>query len=612
MENFETATHSKDLDFVENQIPEKVCSSKNDNHKDITKNFYRIIKRSYRKFFSTKREKEFTSILYVTLQAPPVSFIQAFRKQYPDKEFKVLIPVDSIEGLEKTNFDFEFFIQNKSNTAKLYKFPKNRDNIQIYGLYSDSFSGCDRKRLQYLAPFVKAMRICVNRFKPDVVHSYGIPFYLGAEFENKTSHSFKVLQIVKDFSILEMNKTEAFWAAINLIDQAGMKKLCRDKVIKKCIASLFNLHNTRRFYQMRECLEFIYENYYKFRKYVDKCEDIDENILFNRMNSRVLKLFPQMSFTDEMYYNSMAYSLKKANKWAVLSKTYLNEVLKNPDVSGKLYKTVEKTKSKALHLDFGCEIKDEKIYQNFSNYDFRELRCRNKKYLLKELSSQRIRTKFVDHSLFKNETYHIHGYLDSFYEAPLLLAKFDPEIFSEGIDIALNVILKLFEKNKNIQVIINIKNGLENNYIKSWVEFFEKNSSFNGRWVFIDGEINLEQFCASADMILLTRRLNVVSDDHFIAMKFGCIPVAARGGIYNDTIIDIFDDITYGCGFKTKRSLFTNEDSNEIFMQPLIKALNLYTQNPSSWNLLIKNCMNYDSSWNFAIIEKYNQVYNSL
>ena len=77
---------------------------------------------------------------------------------------------------------------------------------------------------------------------------------------------------------------------------------------------------------------------------------------------------------------------------------------------------------------------------------------------------------------------------------------------------------------------------------------------------------------------------------------------------------DIFDDITYGCGFKTKEALFNNNETDvtEIYMNTLNKALNLYTKNPSSWNLLIKNAMSYDSSWNFGIIEKYNEIYENL
>ena len=107
-------------------------------------------------------------------------------------------------------------------------------------------------------------------------------------------------------------------------------------------------------------------------------------------------------------------------------------------------------------------------------------------------------------------------------------------------------------------------------------------------------------------------RINVTDNYHFLGMKYGCIPVASRSGIYNDTIADIFDDITYGCGFKTKIPLNTEDDSNEIFLSAVMKALNLYTNNPSSWNLLIKNAMNYNSGWTFEIIEKYNKIYELM
>ena len=70
--------------------------------------------------------------------------------------------------------------------------------------------------------------------------------------------------------------------------------------------------------------------------------------------------------------------------------------------------------------------------------------------------------------------------------------------------------------------------------------------------------------------------------------------------------------MTLGCGFKTKTTLYIDEDVNSIYMEAFMKALNMYEKNPSSWNLLIKNCMNYESGWKFETIEKYNEIYDSL
>ena len=615
MSSFETETHSKDLDTIYGDKTVNIQDAAYRNNSGIIYELraeLRLLRKKIFHLLRMRKKKEFSEVLFVTLDKPPIDYILAFRQQYPDKVIKVLTAVDNPEELESTNIRFEYYLQNRMNTAKLYKFPKNRANVEIFGLYSPAFSGFDRSRLQYLAPFIKAVRICAGELGADIIHADNIPFFLGSEFENKIPYPAKVFQVIRDFSQIEANKTEAFWTAINLVDRKGMRKICRDKIIKKCIAALFNLHNTKRFYQMRECLEFIYMNYFKFRKYIDKCEDIDENILFNRMNARVLELFPQLAYEGEMFCNSMYYTLKKTDFWGVISRTYYNAIMEKPELSGKIYNRIIKTKKKSIYISYGCEIKPEKIYQPFNAENFRDLRGRNKTYLLKEFSKERIKTRFLDISLFEDKNYTIYGYLDSFYEAPLIFIQGGDEIFANGIDIAFNTIFKLFELHKNLQVIINIPDGLKNDYIKTRINFLEKNYSLNGRWIFIDGKINLAQFYSASDMAFYPSRVNVTAAEHYIGMKYGCVPVASRFGIYNDTIADIFDDITYGCGFKTKTPLDTEEDTNIIFFETVNKALNLYSKNPASWNLLIKNAMNYDSSWRFDIIEKYNKIYEAL
>ena len=607
---YETETHSRE--FKEGDSSDIEQGGSNLDFVYNIKTRYRLLKKRFITKIKKKTKRNFKQVLYITIDTSPEDYITAFQKQYPDKSISVLIPVIRHPNL-KPHLCFDFFMQNKVNHACLYKFPKNRDNIQIFGIYSPIFSSMqslsDFSRLFYLAPFIKCARICALKLKPDIIHADNIPFFLGGEFE-KGRFPIKVLQSIKDFSIYETNKFEPFWAAINLVDRKGMKRICRDKIIKKCIASLFNLHNTRKFYRLRECLEFIYQNYFKFRRYIDKCEDIDENILFSRMNARILKLFPQMAYEDDNYYNSMFFSVKKASLWAAVSKTYYQDLLENPQLTGKMFKRLKNTSSD--YISYGANFPQYLIYQRFNSENFRELRVRNKKYLIKEFTKDKIKTRFVDRTLFKNEDYAIYGNLDSFYEAPLVFCTFTADFYNQGADIALNCILKLFEQYKNLQAIINIPDGLKNNYIKTWVEFLNKNSACNGRWVFIDGEINYPQFMSGSDIILLPSRINPTSTVHYEAMKYGCIPVASKCGIYNDTIADIFDDMVDGCGLKTKTALFGEENVNEIFLTALNKALNLYSKNPASWNLLIKNAINYNSGWSFDIIEKYNEIYNSL
>lgn len=614
MENFETATHTKELDLMfERPSKEAVQRVENvDMFRDF-KTQFRFLRKNLSSLLRKRLKKDFKQVLIVTVQKPPIDYILAFRKQYPDKDIKVLIPIKNLENLEKTNISFDFFLQNKINEARLYKFPRNIENVEVFGLFSTAFSsleGNDFSKLQFLAPFMKAVRICVKKLKPDIIHADNIPFFLGAEFENKLPYPIRVFQVVEDFYTEENEQIEPFWAAINILNQQGMQKLCRDKIIQKCIASLFNLHSTKNFKQMRECLDFIYQNYVKFRENINREEELNENILFKRMNSRILKLFPELRFENFSYYDKMYFTLKKTDFWAVISESYYKEIFENSCMDLKIRINQTKSKSGFVNLGIG-EIKT-KLYQPFDVGNFRELRQKNKTYLLKEFSAQRVKTKFVDISLLKSEDCEIRGYLDSFYDAPLIFAKFDNDIFKNGVDVAFNSILKLFELRKNIQVIVNIPNSLSNNFIKSWVEFLENNFDFNGRWLFIDGKINIEQFYAASDINLLPRRINSSDIEYLSGMKLGCIPIASRVGILNDTVADIFEDMVFGCGFKTKKSLMNDENVEEDYLTILNKALNLYTNNPASWNLLIKNAMNYDAYWNFETIEKYNEIYEMM
>ena len=617
-EIFNTESHEKELDMMFCETAPSVLEEQSDSilpAKDFDSLYQikanlRYTRKALFNFLKHFKKSENNTILFLTKGEIPLDFISEFRKQYPEKGIKVLIPIDNFDNLEKLNIDVEFFLQNKTNTASLYKLKQNSENVDVFGIYSNSFSGFDREQFQYLASFTRAAREVIKKLRPSIVHAFDVPFFIGAEFDKQFPFGIKVIQTVTDFSVYDENKQEVFWAAINLADKAGMKKLCRDKMIQKCIASLFNQHNTKGFSRMRECLDFLYENYYKFRNFVNKDEEIDENILFNRMNIRALILFPQLAYGDDNSYNAIFHTIKRANLWTVFSETYYNDIFNNSKWNSPVYKRLDEFKDKSDWLSYGMIQKTASIYQKFDLDNFRDKRSLNKKYLIKEFSQDRIRTKFVDSKFFLSNDYEIKGYLDAFYESPLVFCNFSTDIFTEGVDIALAALLKLFELYRNVQIIINIPNGLENNNIKSWVEFMEKNSAFDGRWVYINSPVNLEQFYSSADITLLPSRKNTTSTIHFRALKCGCIPVSTRVGIYNDTISDIFEDMTEGCGFKTKSGLLTEQEVLENFTQLVDKALNLYINNHSSWNLLIKNAMSYDSRWTFDKLEQYNAIYN--
>ena len=576
---------------------------------------YRFLRKKVSAFIRSRLKKNFKEVLYVCLEKPSDDFILEFQKQYPDKEIKVIIPIlEEKKELEKTHLSFDYYLQNRKNEAKLYKFPKDSDNIEVYGVYTSLFGDAHDisafSDIRYLSPFLKCVRYFALKLRPDIIHCDNIPFFLGAEFEPRLLYPIKVFQTIEDFN--KVKQYEPFWAVLNIADKSGMKRLCRDKAVKKYIAALFDFQIVEQFDSMRDCLEFIYLNYTTFRSVVGSEDDVEGNVLFKRLNARILAMFPSLAQGDSQYYNPMDITLKKVDFWAVLSKSYYHEIFEHPEVTGAMHHRILTTREKSGYVLRGYDVHLEKVFWPYTVETFREMREKNKRYLIKEFSKQRISTKFTDTNLFADNEIQVCGYLDAFYESALIFCEFSDDVYLEGVDIAICSVLKLFELNKNIQVIFNIPNGLKNSYIKSFVDFCEEHSALNGRWIFLDGKINTPQFLAAADIILLPLRSNTKDSRHIKAMKYGCIPVVSSIGVYNDTIIDIFDDMTQGCGFKTDVGLNISPDANETYLKAVLKAMSFFSQNGASRNVIVKNCMNRDGYWNFEILQKYNEIYEEL
>ena len=620
------------------------------------KTFVRFCRKKFSAFLRDKMEKKFTNVVYLTTDCPlyvpdsksihsPAEFIEAIRVQYPTDDIRILVPLLGIpldvkapkkmnlesEGqvleLERTSVHSEIFIKNNSWDVFLYKFKKDESNIQVYGIYSQAFSFLQTSEeimnFEYLPAFLRASRAIIKAlsktsFCPDIVHSDRIPFYMGSEFEYKLFNNVKVFQTIDDFIKPIFASKEPFWAAINLADKASMSKICKDIYIQKYVSRLFNLPAKNFAPKMRECLDLIYKNYNSFMDYSKQEGDGKGDFVFKHLNERILKLFPNFVKKEEENYYPILSSIKRSDYWAVISKTYYKNLFESSIVPEIITRLLIKTMDKSGYVSLGLQ-KDsysteegKNVYKHFNSDNFRELRQKNKMTLLKEFSQDNVKTNFVDPTLFKTENVKIYGHLDSFYEAPLLFANPSANLFEEGVDILFSTILKLLELNKNIQVIICVKDGFKNNFIKTWINFLSENKAFSGRWVFVDGQVNYPKFFAGADMFLLPERTNNVSVKHLLGMFYGCVPIASKTGFLNDSIIDIFDNVTTGNGFKTRQSLLAENDKSDIYYNILLKALEIYKHNHSSWNVIVKNCINTNFGWDFKKLEKYEKIYQEI
>ena len=618
---------------------------------------YRLLKKFLRKYINSKLDKNFTNIIYVTASCPnyvpnsdnsesPADYIYEMRKQYPDTNICLLIPILGLSNdvkiskkfkldfenkffeLERTSVSIDFFAQNKKWEAILYKFNKNEDNITVYGIYSTAFSYLknpeELQTFEKSVMFMKAVReIAKNLYKenlrPDIIHSRFLPFFLGAEFEPKFPAGIKILQIFENFAGMEKQKQEPFWSLINIADKLTLQRICTDSYIQECLCKLFNLSYPNKLSKMLDCISLIYENYKLFHNTESKEYKNHGDIIFRRLNNRILKIFPNLFLKGDEYFYPFVNTLIKCDYWSVYSETYYKDLRDKKLASPSIINEIEKTADKSGFLYPMININNYYLESNTRKYisinseNYRETRLQNKKKLIKEFGSDSLKTNFIDETLFKNfDNVKIYGYLDSFYDAPLLFSNSEAEIFEEGIDILFGSLLKLFERNRNIQIIISIKDGMKNNYIKSVVNFLQDNKICMGRWVYVDGEMNLPAVFSSADMFLHPARFSEKSVKHLLGLHSGCIPVVSNSGILNDTVIDIFDNLSEGNGFKTQQSLLCEDENTNVYINVLEKALELYNNNPSSWNIIVKNALSEDVDRNFSILELYDRIYEKM
>ncbi len=618
---------------------------------------YRLFKKSIRKFFNNKKDVNFTNIVYLTYDCPlytpgserldsPVDFISEMRKQYPDTNICLLIPIIGLSkdtkiskkmtlevenifyNLEKTSINFDFFAQNSVQECSLYRYNTDKSHISVYGIYSPSFSyltkpemlkSFDKKVLLLRAARTIIKYLHKEWFKPDIVHSELLPFYMGAEFEKGFPENIRVFQVFDNFANSSSKPQDAFWSILNMADKEGIKKIYRDAGIQNCISRLFNFPIKTVAPRMNSFISLIFDNYKMFNG--SSAEDYKSKgrVIFKHLNDRAQKLFPNIIKKEGGQYCQFSNTILNSDFWAVYSETYYKDLYEKKLATKNIIKEINRTASKSGFIQPTISTKifnnksEDRIYNEFDLKSFREERIKNKKNIIKEFSSDSIKTNFIDKTLFKNyDNVKIYGYLDSFYNAPLLFASPDPEVFTEGVDILLNTILKLFERNRNIQIIVSIKNGLKQDYIKSIIDFLNGNKIFMGKWVYVDGEINLPKILSAADIYLHPARICDKSIKHLLGIHYGCVPVVSNSGILNDTVTDIFDNIVDGNGFKLKDCLLYEDENTNVYINYLEKALELFNNNRSCWHKIMGNALSYQTDWNFPKLEHYYKIYRNI
>ncbi|KAG5154828.1 hypothetical protein JHK82_012797 [Glycine max] len=110
---------------------------------------------------------------------------------------------------------------------------------------------------------------------------------------------------------------------------------------------------------------------------------------------------------------------------------------------------------------------------------------------------------------------------------------------------------------------------------------------------------------AASDMFIIPSIFEPCGLTQMISMRYGAIPIVRKTGGLNDSVFDVDDD-TIPSQFRNGFT-FVNADEQGL-NGALVRAFNLFNNNPESWKQLVQKDMNIDFSWETSSAQ-YEELY---
>lgn len=111
---------------------------------------------------------------------------------------------------------------------------------------------------------------------------------------------------------------------------------------------------------------------------------------------------------------------------------------------------------------------------------------------------------------------------------------------------------------------------------------------------------------AGSDMFLMPSRFEPCGLGQLIAMRYGSVPIVRSTGGLADTVADYDSATGLGSGFTFQ------EYAGAALLATLKRAVNLYREEPSKWESLVRRVMEIDYSWARSGVEYLNLYHEAL
>ncbi|HSA06455.1 MAG TPA: glycogen/starch synthase [Candidatus Gastranaerophilales bacterium] len=519
--------------------------------------------------------------------------------------------------LEKTGIETEFTYGANTSKAVLYKSQNPENQVTTYFVYSPIIS---KDVKEYTQPYSNMYETnsafsaaCValisklkekENFDPGFLHTtdwhtaFAIHDLHEYQKKNHLHYDIKTVHTFHNAGYGYQGAQQPIQAALINFNSQEILKLINNKEITTEFSKL-GIKNSP-----QEIKSYLNDP--------EKFNSPNAKLSLKKINNKVIELFPDKPWDERGNYNPSLRAIKEADLLTLVSSGFMKETIKHFSLAPVIqpYLKEKAKEGKLVGIVNGLvsgdfDSKKAKFPYDITNFETEKIK--NKIYLQEQLSLN------GDKEIIKNGTQaKVEGYLDVNPDAMVcfMASRFDTN--QKGIDIAMKAAEKILEKNKNIQLIIG---GAANCPEKSeLVDNFRKNviDKYPGRAIFIKEWLTMPQFMAGADAFMVPSRWEPCGLTQLQAMKMGVIPIVSNTGGLMDTVTSCNQNSNKATGFKTAKSLLFEEKPEEEFAKVVEQAYNVFENRKTDdiWNKMIKNSLNYNSSWNKSVIRYHNNVYN--
>ncbi len=341
---------------------------------------------------------------------------------------------------------------------------------------------------------------------------------------------------------------------------------------------------------------------------------IKELAIEDEFYRQIKTIYTTHSIFDEGENKVVERALNACDKWITVSEYMYDVLIKHQyELLGSSYFMQNKERGCGALIGINNTIynPNNTIEFPFDAENCIEEKRQNKLFLQKEFSRENIEKCNISEKLLsKNSNAVILGSLNEDENAVLML-NLTRNDKVKGFDVVKSILADIMNDFSNTQLIL-VGDGIIRQNEKFWqepqvVEFLKM-----GRLLVIDSFVDVKQYFAASDLLLMPSYLETCGLVLMQAMRYGTVPVANNTGCVSKVMVSIDENKQKANGFKLPQGLDLSDKLKENYKKLLYNAIDVFNNQEDLKVSMIKNSMINDSGWSCETLSQYKKIFDEV